>query len=87
MFEDKTLVCKECGQEFVFTAGERSFTRRRALRTSPSAAKSAVTTERETSEAPERCTTPSALLVALPARFPSSPARIVLSTAATASPR
>ena len=24
MYEDKTLVCKECGQEFVFTAGERA---------------------------------------------------------------
>ena len=23
MYEDKTLVCKECGQEFVFTAGEQ----------------------------------------------------------------
>ena len=23
MFEDKTLVCKECGKEFVFTAGEQ----------------------------------------------------------------
>ena len=25
MFEDKTLVCKECGKEFVFTAGEQEF--------------------------------------------------------------
>lgn len=25
MFEDKTLVCKECGQEFVFTAREQEF--------------------------------------------------------------
>ena len=25
MFEDKTLTCKECGQEFVFTAGEQEF--------------------------------------------------------------
>ena len=25
MFEDKTLVCKECGQEFIFTAGEQEF--------------------------------------------------------------
>jgi CxxC-x17-CxxC domain-containing protein len=25
MFEDKTLVCKDCGQEFVFTAGEQQF--------------------------------------------------------------
>lgn len=25
MFEDKTLVCKDCGAEFVFTAGEQEF--------------------------------------------------------------
>ena len=25
MFEDKTLVCKDCGEEFVFTAGEQEF--------------------------------------------------------------
>ena len=24
-FEDKTLVCKECGNNFVFTAGEQEF--------------------------------------------------------------
>ncbi|MBE6084457.1 MAG: zinc-binding protein [Selenomonas ruminantium] len=24
-FEDKTLVCKECGKEFTFTAGEQEF--------------------------------------------------------------
>ena len=24
-FEDKTLVCKECGNEFIFTAGEQEF--------------------------------------------------------------
>ncbi|MBR7182052.1 MAG: zinc-ribbon domain containing protein, partial [Clostridia bacterium] len=23
VFEDETLVCKECGNEFVFTAGEQ----------------------------------------------------------------
>ena len=23
MYEDKTLVCKDCGKEFVFTAGQR----------------------------------------------------------------
>ena len=23
MYEDKTLTCKECGEEFVFTAGEQ----------------------------------------------------------------
>lgn len=25
MFEDKTLTCKDCGKEFVFTAGEQEF--------------------------------------------------------------
>jgi len=25
MFEDKTLICKECGNEFIFTAGEQEF--------------------------------------------------------------
>ena len=25
MYEDKTLICKECGNEFVFTAGEQEF--------------------------------------------------------------
>ncbi|MGN0522499.1 MAG: zinc-ribbon domain containing protein [Eubacterium sp.] len=25
MFEDKTLKCKECGNDFVFTAGEQEF--------------------------------------------------------------
>ncbi|HIZ31146.1 MAG TPA: zinc-ribbon domain-containing protein, partial [Candidatus Fournierella merdipullorum] len=25
MYEDKTLVCKDCGKEFVFSAGEQEF--------------------------------------------------------------
>ena len=25
MFEDKTLKCVECGNEFIFTAGEQEF--------------------------------------------------------------
>ncbi|MBR2461307.1 MAG: zinc-ribbon domain containing protein [Clostridia bacterium] len=25
MYEDKTLTCKDCGEEFVFTAGEQAF--------------------------------------------------------------
>ncbi|MDY4222620.1 MAG: zinc-ribbon domain containing protein, partial [Candidatus Faecousia sp.] len=25
MYEDKTLKCKDCGNEFVFTAGEQAF--------------------------------------------------------------
>ena len=25
MFEDKNLICKDCGEEFIFTAGEQEF--------------------------------------------------------------
>ncbi|MDQ7093587.1 zinc-ribbon domain containing protein [Desulfosporosinus sp. PR] len=25
MYEDKTLICKECGREFIWTAGEQEF--------------------------------------------------------------
>ena len=25
MYQDKTLVCRDCGKEFVFTAGEQEF--------------------------------------------------------------
>ena len=30
-FVDETLVCKDCGKEFVFTAGEQAFYAEKAL--------------------------------------------------------
>ena len=36
MYEDKTLVCKECGKEFVFSAGEQEFYAERGFPLSPS---------------------------------------------------
>ena len=48
-FVDETLVCKECGNEFVFTAGEQKFYQEKALLTSPRAAK-LVVTQRKTQE-------------------------------------
>lgn len=35
-FADKTLVCRECGQEFAFTSGEQEFYQRRGLLHEPS---------------------------------------------------
>lgn len=35
MYEDRTLVCKECGQEFVFTAGEQEFFASRGFENEP----------------------------------------------------
>ncbi|HHW09455.1 MAG TPA: zinc-binding protein [Firmicutes bacterium] len=35
-FTDKTLKCKDCGQEFVFTAGEQSFYQEKGFQNEPS---------------------------------------------------
>ena len=35
MYEDKTLVCKECGNEFIFTAGEQEFYALKGLENEP----------------------------------------------------
>src|SRR5437588_12953360 len=34
-FQDKTLVCKDCGQEFIWTAGEQEFYASRGLQNAP----------------------------------------------------
>ncbi|MBR3299641.1 MAG: zinc-ribbon domain containing protein [Clostridia bacterium] len=39
MFEDKTLVCKDCGSEFVFTAGEQEFYAEKGFQNEPSRCK------------------------------------------------
>ncbi len=35
MFEDKVLTCRDCGTEFVFTAGEQEFYKERGLSKDP----------------------------------------------------
>ncbi len=35
MYEDKTLTCKDCGKEFVFTAGEQEFYAERGFQNEP----------------------------------------------------
>ena len=35
MYQDKTLVCKECGGEFIFTAGEQEFYAERGFQNEP----------------------------------------------------
>ena len=39
MFEDKTLVCKDCGKEFVFTAGEQEFYAEKGFQNEPTRCK------------------------------------------------
>ena len=40
MYEDKTLVCKECGAEFVFSAGEQEFYAEKGFQNEPQRCKS-----------------------------------------------
>ena len=35
MYEDKTLQCRECGQAFIFTAGEQEFYQQKGLLNEP----------------------------------------------------
>lgn len=35
MYQDETLVCKDCGKEFVFTAGEQEFYAERGFENKP----------------------------------------------------
>lgn len=35
MFEDKVLICKDCGAEFVFTAGEQEFYAEKGFQNEP----------------------------------------------------
>lgn len=39
MYEDKTLVCRDCGNEFVFTAGEQAFYAEKGFQNEPSRCK------------------------------------------------
>ena len=40
MYHDKTLVCKECGEDFVFTAGEQDFYEEKGFQNEPARCKS-----------------------------------------------
>ena len=35
MYEDKTLVCRDCGREFIFTAGEQEFYAEKGFQNEP----------------------------------------------------
>ena len=39
MYEDKTLVCKECGKEFVFSASEQAFYAEKGFTNEPKSCK------------------------------------------------
>lgn len=52
MFQDKTLVCKDCGAEFTFTAGEQEFYAEKGLKNEPSRAVHAARIKKNAQRAP-----------------------------------
>ena len=53
MYEDKTLICKDCGNEFVFTAGEQEFYAEKGFENEPQRCK-ACRDARKNARKPER---------------------------------
>ncbi len=53
MYEDKTLICKDCGNEFVFTAGEQEFYAEKGFQNEPQRCK-ACRVARKNAAKPER---------------------------------
>ena len=51
MFEDKNLICKECGNEFVFTAGEQEFYSEKGFVNEPQRCKSCRTNRKNATRA------------------------------------
>ena len=84
MYEDKTLICKECGQEFVFSAGEQEFYAERGFQNEPSAARHAATLARMQLVVPVSSSPQFAQLAAARQRFPLSPSPTVPYIAASA---
>ena len=73
MYEDKTLTCRECGNEFVFSASEQEFFAQKGFQNEPSRCPACRAARRAQNAAAAR------------PRFLSSPAEIVPCTAVSAS--
>ena len=51
-FVDETLVCKDCGNEFVFTAGEQAFYREKGFQNKPKSCKACRDAKKNAGKAP-----------------------------------
>lgn len=52
MYQDKTLACKSCGADFVFTAGEQEFYASRGFQNDPQKCKSCRDAKKKEAKAP-----------------------------------
>lgn len=54
MFEDKSLICEECGQEFIFTSGEQEFYHQKGFENQPKRCKDCRTQRRNSRSSKSR---------------------------------
>jgi CxxC-x17-CxxC domain-containing protein len=52
MYENKTIVCKDCGQEFIFTAGEQEFYEQQGFKNEPKSCKACRMAKKNAGRAP-----------------------------------
>ena len=73
MYEDKTLICKECGQEFVFTAGEQEFYAEKGFQNEPQRCKECRTARKTASRANREYFTATCAACGAEAKVPFQP--------------
>ena len=73
MYEDKTLICKECGQEFVFTAGEQEFYAEKGFQNEPQICKECRTARQSASRANREYFTATCAACGAEAKVPFQP--------------
>ncbi len=73
MYEDKTLVCKECGAEFVFSAGEQEFYASRGFQNEPQRCKACRDKKKEAAKAPREMHTATCANCGNEAKIPFAP--------------
>ncbi len=73
MYEDKSLACKDCGQEFVFTAGEQEFYATRGFENEPQRCKPCRDTRKQAGRANREMYTATCAQCGQEARVPFQP--------------
>ena len=73
MYEDKILVCKECGNEFTFTAGEQEFYAERGFQNEPQRCKACRDARKNAARGPREYFTATCAACGGEARVPFEP--------------
>ena len=73
MFQDKTLKCKDCGQDFVFTAGEQEFYASKGFENEPQRCKECRAAKKNAGKAPKEMFTATCANCGKEAKIPFQP--------------